>query len=40
MNGVGQNMETDEEHDEGCADKIFSWFRQNFSEMVRETGKL
>ena len=40
-NGVGQNRETNEEHDEDCAEESFSWLRQNLTEMVREeAGKL
>ena len=38
MNGVGQNIETDEEHDEVCAEEGFSWLRYNLTEMVRELG--
>ena len=37
-NRVGQNRETDEEHDEDCVEESFSWLRQNLTEMVREAG--
>ena len=37
-NRVGQNRETDEEHDEDCVEEGFSWLRQNLTEMVREAG--
>ena len=37
---VGQNRETNEEHDEDCVEESFSWLRQNLTEMVREIEKL
>ena len=39
-NRVRQNRETDEELDEDCFEKDFSWLKQNLTEMVTEAGKL
>ena len=39
-NGVGQNRETDEEHDEDCIEEGFQLARINMTGIVREAGKL
>ena len=38
-NGVGQNRETEEEHDKDCAEEGFQ-LNKNLTEVVRGAGKL
>ena len=38
LNGVGQNRETDEEHDEDCVEEAFPGW--NLTGMAREAGML
>ena len=40
MNGVEQNRETDEEHDDDFFEEGFQLAMVNLTEMVREAGKL
>ena len=40
MNGVGQNSETNEEHNKYCVKEGFQLARINLKKMVREAGKL
>ena len=40
LNGVGQNSETNEEHNKYCVKEGFQLARINLKKMVREAGKL